>query len=50
MKEVRRLWQLMCKAEGVPVDTAFVVFSEDNPYAKSYYAAVNRYFQSRGKA
>ena len=45
MTEVWRLWRLMCKAEGVPEDTKFIVFSDKNPYQARYYAAVNRYFQ-----
>lgn len=45
MAEIKRLWKLMCQAEGVPVNTAFVVFSDKNPYQTRYYAAVNRYFQ-----
>jgi hypothetical protein len=43
-KEVKRLWNLMCAEEGVPVDAKFVVFNSTNKYAVEYNEAVKKFF------
>lgn len=32
MRLIREFWKLACKYDGIPSDSGFVVFSNDNPY------------------
>ena len=37
---VKQLWQKMCEEDGVPTDSKFVTFSDNNKYAPFYDKAV----------
>ncbi len=41
-QKVHSLWVKACEAEGIPVESKFVVFSDDNPYVKEYNEAVGQ--------
>ena len=41
-EKAHSLWVKACEAEGIPVESKFVVFSDDNPYIKDYNEAVGR--------
>ncbi len=41
-QKVHSLWIKACEAEGIPVESKFVVFSDDNPYVKEYNEAVGQ--------
>jgi len=41
-EKARSLWTKACQAEGIPVESKFVVFSDDNPYIKAYNEAVGQ--------
>jgi len=41
-EKAHSLWIKACEAEGIPVESKFVVFSDDNPYIKDYNEAVGR--------
>lgn len=41
-EKVKSLWKKACEAEGVPIDSKFVVFSDDNPYVREYNEAVGQ--------
>jgi hypothetical protein len=45
--EVKRLWALMCHADGVDLTSKFVVFANNNPYAFAYNEAVTAFQQIR---
>ena len=36
---IKELWRKACKHDGIPEDSSFVVFSEDNPYLTDYNKA-----------
>lgn len=38
--KVRKLWNQMCKHDGIAPDSLFVSFSKDNPFAASYNKAM----------
>ena len=40
---IQELWTLACKEEGIPPDSKFVVFSDNNYWAKRYDKAVSLY-------
>ncbi len=44
---VKELWKMMCQVDGVPHDSQFVVFSDDNPIAPLYRTAMAAYWSSR---
>lgn len=44
-----RLWVLACEAEGVPADSRFVVFSDDNRAARLCNAARARLSEARAQ-
>jgi hypothetical protein len=44
---IKEAWENACKEEGVPPDSKFVVFSENNYWAKRYDKAVQLYFKSQ---
>lgn len=37
---VRQLWLKACEHDGVPSDSQFVVFNDDNPYMPFYNSAL----------
>lgn len=41
-EKVKNLWNEATKWEGIPPESKFVVFSEDNPYAREYNEAVGQ--------
>jgi len=41
-QKAHSLWIKACEAEGIPVESKFVVFSDDNPYIKDYNEAVGQ--------
>jgi len=41
-QKVHSLWIKACEHEGIPIESKFVVFSDDNPYLKEYNEAVKR--------
>lgn len=43
--EIRELWRLASQWEGIPSESKFVVFSENNPFIGQYNDAVNRYME-----
>jgi rubrerythrin len=40
--KVRELWIKACQWEGIPPESKFVAFSENNPYMKEYHEAMGR--------
>ena len=49
-KEVKRLWEAMCREDNVPYDAKFVVFNPKNSYARKYNNAMKRFFLARALA
>lgn len=45
--EVKRLWNLMCSADGVNPASKFVVFANSNPYAVPYNEAMTTFQKIR---
>ncbi len=41
-EKVRELWRKACEWEDIPLESRFVVFSEDNPFVKDYNEAVGQ--------
>lgn len=41
--KVKAQWRLACEHDGIATDAEFVIFSDDNPYAVEYSAAMQRY-------
>lgn len=39
----RAAWESACKHEGIPVDSQFVIFSNDNPFVPFYEKARSQY-------
>jgi len=33
-KAIKEMWELACKYDEIPINALFVVFKDDNPYAK----------------
>ena len=44
---IEEAWKNACEEEGIPVDTKFAVFSEDNKWAKRHEKAVSLYLQAQ---
>ena len=49
LTEVKRLWNLMCDADGVTRDSLFVEFSKTNPHATDYNNAIGRLMEMRSR-
>lgn len=45
--EVSRLWRHCCEHDGIPTDSKFVVFSNDNPELAEYNEAMGRLLKLR---
>ena len=43
---IKEAWANACEEEGIPTDSKFVVFSDDNQWAKRYEKAMLLYFTS----
>jgi len=43
---VRQLWNQACDHDGIPRDSKFVCFSNDNPYLQFHNQAMNQYFDA----
>jgi hypothetical protein len=37
---IPQLWQLACQYDGIAPESKFVVFSQDNPFARKYNFAM----------
>ncbi len=48
--EVTRLWDLMCRKDGVDPASKFVVFASNNPYAVEYNEAMATFQTERKQA
>jgi hypothetical protein len=35
-EKIRECWERACQHDGIPYDSMFVVFSDDNPYLKEH--------------
>ena len=46
---VRQLWAKCCEAEGIPADSKFVIFSDDNKFKPFYDQAVRQLQQARAE-
>ena len=42
---IKEAWRNACEEEGIPVDTKFAEFSDDNQWAKRYEKAMHLYFR-----
>lgn len=40
---VKKVWEAMCKHDGIDPDSRFVVFSDDNPYTQFWNSALTQY-------
>ena len=43
---VRVLWEKCCEEDGIPVDSRFVVFDDNNKYNKFYNKAVKEWMEA----
>lgn len=43
---VAQLWRKACDHDGIPYDSQFVVFSENNPWAPWYNKAMAQYLEA----
>ena len=48
-ESVANLWDAACKHDGIHPASTFVVWSDSNPYAKSYNDAMGLLLELRGK-
>ena len=46
-ESVASLWTAACGYDGIPADSRFVVWSDNNPYAASYNSAMGRLLELR---
>jgi len=46
-EKVREFWRKACEWEDIPLESKFVVFSDDNPYVKDYNEAVGQLLRWR---
>ena len=46
----RVLWEKACEFDGIPPDSKFVVFSEENKYAKLHGVAMRQFFAAQNEA
>ena len=46
-EETKALWTAACDHDGIPADSRFVVWSDNNPYAASYNSAMGRLLELR---
>jgi len=46
---VHRLWAKCCEAEGIPADSKFVVFSNDNKFKSLYDQALKQLWQAQAE-
>ena len=44
---VRQLWEKACEHDGIPPDSMFVVFSDNNPYVPYHNKAVRELQEAR---
>ncbi len=44
---VRQLWERACEHDGIPPDSVFVVFSDNNPYVPYHNKAVRELQEAR---
>jgi hypothetical protein len=44
---VKQLWVSMCEEEGIPTDSKFVVFSDDNKFMPFYNRAMEQLQEAR---
>ena len=44
---VKALWASACKFEGIPVDSKFVIFNDNNKFAKFLDIAQNQLIEAR---
>ena len=44
---LREAWANACKEEGIPEDSKFAIFSDNNGWAKRYKEADQLYFKAR---
>jgi len=44
---LKALWIKSCRFDGIPADSKFVVFSDDNPYQRRYAKIMKMYLAGR---
>jgi hypothetical protein len=45
LERIAVAWQKMCDHDGLPVNSKFVVFSDDNPFMGEYNEAMKDYVE-----
>ena len=48
-KKLKEAWENACREEGIPIDSKFAVFRQDNVAGRKYQRMMDAYIQAIGE-